>query len=101
MLSVYCVIGGNRQQSNVSGAFDGFSDVPLMCCTVPGNSARNNFTALRNKKAECTGFFVVDGQVFLCAEAAYFTTLKRASLTWSALSAGAACRSLTWSACWS
>jgi alkylation response protein AidB-like acyl-CoA dehydrogenase len=89
MLSVYCVVGGNRQKSDISGTLDGFGDVPLMCRTVPGDPAGNNLAALRNKKAECTGLFVIDGQVFFCTETAHFTALERASLAWSALSAGA------------
>jgi hypothetical protein len=83
------VVSGNRQKSDISGSLDGFSDVPLMRCTVSGDSARNNLAALRNKKAECTGLFVIDGQVFFCTETAHFTALKRASLAWSTLSAGA------------
>lgn len=89
MLSAYCVVGGNRQKGDISGPLDGFGDVPLMCCTVPGNSAGNNLAALRDKKAEGAGLFVIDGQVFLCTETAHLTALKRTSLARAALAAGA------------
>jgi hypothetical protein len=89
------VICCNRQKRNVASPFDCFSDVTLMGGTVPGNSAGYDLAALRDEKAECAWFFVINGQVFLCTEAADLATLKRASLAGTALSSGATCRTLS------
>jgi len=100
LISADCVIGCNRQKSNVSRPLDCFSDMALMCRTVSGDSAWDNLAALRNKETECTWLFVVDSQVFLSAKTANFTALERTSLAWSTLSAWAACWALARSACW-
>jgi hypothetical protein len=90
------VIGCNRKKCNVPSAFDCLGNLSLVSCTVAGDASRNDLAALGNKKAECAWLFVVNGQVFLCTKAAYFTTLKWSPFAWAAW---AACRSLAWAAC--
>ncbi|OGU05842.1 MAG: hypothetical protein A2X82_01940 [Geobacteraceae bacterium GWC2_55_20] len=85
------MIGCNRKKRNVSCAFDRLGNFSLVSCAVAGNTSRNDLSALGNKKTKCARLFVIDGQVFLGAETAYFTTLERASF---ARAAGAASRAL-------
>lgn len=93
------MISCNRQKSDVACALDRFGDVTLVSCTVTGNSAWHDFAALGDEKAKRTWLFVVDYQVFLGAETAYFTTLEWTTLARSAIAAGAACGTLTRAAC--
>jgi len=80
------VIGRNRQQGQIAGTLDRFSDFSLVSGAVAGDTARNDLAAFGDEVAQCARLFIIDGQVFLGAETAYFSTLERA---FSALAAWA------------
>jgi len=73
---------GDWQQRNVSCPLDGLGNLSLVLGAVSGNPAWNNLATLRDEIAKGAWIFVVDGYLFVGAETANLTALKRSFLPW-------------------
>src|SRR5204862_6006887 len=63
-----------RNQCDVSGLLDGFSQAALMRRADAGNTAWDNLAALGNKRVEQAGVFIVNIVDLLDTEPAHFLT---------------------------
>lgn len=75
---------GDREQGNIPGSLDGFCYLSLMLGAVAGNSAWNYLAALSDEVTKCAWILVVDGYLFIGAEAADLPALKWSFLSWPA-----------------
>jgi len=75
---------GDWQQGDVSCPLDCLCNLSLVLGAVPGNPAWNYLAALSDEVAECAWVFVINGYLFIGAEPANLTALKRSFLSWPA-----------------
>jgi len=75
---------GDWQQGDVSCPLDGLGNLSLVLGTVSGNPAWNYLATLGDEVAKCAWIFVIDGYLFVGAETANLTALKRSFLPWPA-----------------
>jgi hypothetical protein len=78
------VSAGDRQQCNVSCPLDGLGNLSLVLGAVSGNPAWNYLAALGYEIAKCARILVINGYLFVGAETANLTALKRSFLPWPA-----------------
>jgi hypothetical protein len=67
-----CGAAGERHQSDVAGALDGYAEPTLVARADAGHAARKNLAALLHELREDVGAFVVDEVHFFYAELADF-----------------------------
>jgi hypothetical protein len=70
----YNLLRGKRQKRNIARSFNGKSYLPLMLCTITGNTTRQNLPAFCCKPTKLCSILVVDMIYFVHAERADLTT---------------------------
>ena len=71
---------GKRQESNISGPFNGGRYFPLMLGTVSGDPSREDFAPFRDKMTHRFNIFVIDLHAAVRAEDTDFSSLERSFL---------------------